>query len=283
MSTQAPSQADGPLISKNERDLGCETEQTIVHVPPAQPMEVDRSSIAPCTVLPAIQVPVNDQPSHKPQGGLPRTSQRLEDLTSHGLTRGTLQISPSSQEMCGVVGSVQWLCVAQALGFSLIWFVPKDPESERIASALWPMLHLSISAIRVFDERPVPLVFSSRGLDSTLWHHPALRWVVSSTGQRPAEPMWSESRIKVQHSLVHGITDGSALVCLCGLTQYWDGDAVPTYAHSLPRDVYSVVSDHLIEGRAAPRPNVTTFLKPRVHVIGNNAFHGGGLFPWSAS
>jgi hypothetical protein len=259
------------LISKNERDLGCEAGQTIVHASPAQTMEVDESSVSSCAGLPAS--PVNDQPAPISNGVLPRASQRLEDLTSHGLTRGTLQIRPSSQEMCGIVGSVQWLWVAQALGFSPIWFVPKDPESERIASALWPTLHLSISAIRVFDERPVPLVFSSRGLDSTLWHHPALRWVVSSTGQRPAEPMWSESRIKVQHSLVHGITDGSALVCLCGLTQYWDGDAVPTYAHSLPRDVYSVVSDHLIEGRAAPRPNVTTFLKPRVHVISNNAFH----------
>ena len=45
-------------------------------------------------------------------------------------------------------------------------------------------------------------------------------------------------------------------------------DAVPTYAQSLPRDVYSIVSDHLIEGRPAPRPNMMTFLKPRVHVIG---------------
>jgi hypothetical protein len=231
MSTQAPSQADGPLISKNELDLGCKAGQTIVHASPvSQPMEVDEPSVSSRAGLPAI--PVNDHVSPMPKGGLPRASQRLEDLTSHGLTRGTLQICPSPQEMCGVVGSVQWLWVAQALGFSPISFVPKDPESERIASALWPMLHLSLSAIQVFDEHPVPLVFSSKRLDSTLWHHPALRWVVSSTDQRPAEQMWSESRIKVQHSLVHGITDGSALVCLCGLTQYWDGDAVPTYAHS---------------------------------------------------
>ena len=147
MPTQAPSQADGPLISKNERDLGCEAGQTIVHAPPAQPMEVDRSSVSSCAVLPAIQVPVNDHPSHKSKGGLPRASQRLQDLTSHGLTRGTLQIRPSSQEMGGVVGSVQWLWVAQALGFTPIWFVPKDPESERIASALWPTLHLSLSRL----------------------------------------------------------------------------------------------------------------------------------------
>ena len=115
MPTQASSQADGPLISKNDHDLGCEAGQTIVHAPPAQPMEVDRSSVSSCAVLPAIQVPVNDHSFHKSRGGLPRASQRLQDLTSHGLTRGTLQIRPSSKEMCGAIGSVQWLWVAQAL------------------------------------------------------------------------------------------------------------------------------------------------------------------------
>ena len=166
MSTQAPSQADGPLISKNERDLGCKAGQTIVHASPAQSMEVDESSVSFCAGLPAS--PVNDPPPHKPQDSLSRASQRLQDLTSHGLTRGTLKIRPASQEMCGVVGSVQWLWVAQALGFTPIWFVPKDPESERIASALWPTLHLSLSASRVFDDRPVPLVFTSKRFDSAL-------------------------------------------------------------------------------------------------------------------
>jgi hypothetical protein len=128
-------------------------------------------------------------------------------------------------------------------------------------------LYISLSASRVFDKHPVPLVFLSKRLDSTLWHHPFLRWVVSSTAQRPSASLWSESQLKVQHSLVHGITGGSAIVCLFGLTQAWDGYAVPTHAHSLPRDVYSVVSDHLIEGRPAPHPNVTAFENPRVHVI----------------
>ena len=145
MSTQASSQADGPLIYKNERDLGCEAGQTIAHASPAQSMEVDESSVSSCAGLPAI--PVNDHLSPMSNGVLPRASQWLEDLTSHGLTRGTLQIRPSSQEMGGVVGSVQWLWVAQALGFTPIWFVPKDPESERIASALWPTLHLSLSRL----------------------------------------------------------------------------------------------------------------------------------------
>ena len=244
-------------------------------------MEVDEPSVSSRSCSSAIHVA--DPVSSTPRDSLTRASKRLEDLTSHGLTRGTLQIRTSPQEMCGVVGSVQWVWVAQALGFSPIWFVPKDPESERIASALWPTLQLSLSASRVFGERPVPLVFSSKRIDNTIWHHPSLRWLVSSTTQRPSAPLWSESRLKVQHSLVHGITDGSAIVCLFGLTQTWDSCAVPAHAHSLPRDVYSVVSDHLIEGRPAPRPNVTTFEKPRVHVIGNNAFHGGGLFPRSAS
>jgi hypothetical protein len=165
-------------MSNNELDLGCEAGHTIVHASPAQPMEVDEPSVSSRSGLPAIHV--NDHVSSTPRDGLARASQRLEDLTLHGLMRGTLKIRTSPQEMCGVVGSVQWVWVAQALGFSPIWFVPKDPESERIASALWPTLHLSLSASRVFDEHPVPLVFSSKRLDNTLWHHPSLRWVQSA-------------------------------------------------------------------------------------------------------
>ena len=106
MPTQAPSQAGGPLISEIERDLGCEAGQTIVPAPPAQPLEVDRPSISSC-VLPAVQDPMIDHPSNVAQGGLPRASQQLQDFTSYGLTRGMLKSRPSSQEMCGIVGSVQ--------------------------------------------------------------------------------------------------------------------------------------------------------------------------------
>jgi hypothetical protein len=131
-------------------------------------MEVDEPSVSSRSGLPAIHV--NDHVSPMPRDGLTRASQRLEDLTSHGLTRGTLQIRTSPQELCGVVGSVQWVWVAQALGFSPIWFVPKDAESERIALALWPMLHLSLSAtvVRSLTNILFPLFFR-RNVSTTLF------------------------------------------------------------------------------------------------------------------
>ena len=81
-------------MSNNELDLGCEAGQTIVHASPAQPMEVDEPSVSSRAGLPAIHV--NDHVSPTPRDGLTRASQWLEDLTSHGLTRGTLQIRTSA-------------------------------------------------------------------------------------------------------------------------------------------------------------------------------------------
>ena len=106
-------------MSNNELDLGCEAGQTIVHASPAQPMEVDEPSVSSCAGLPAI--PVTDYVSPMSKGGLPRASQRLEDLTSHGLTRGTLQIRPSPQEM--------WLH-SVALGCSSLEFLSCLVRSE---------------------------------------------------------------------------------------------------------------------------------------------------------
>eukprot|EP00980_Cylindrotheca_fusiformis_P026387 scaffold16048_cov85-Cylindrotheca_fusiformis.AAC.1 len=178
----------------------------------------------------------------------------------------------------GIIGGKvgQWAWIAKAMGLEVVWYWSKETSQlpdwlrSSLHSALFTTKSNLLGRVDVVLCDSKPPVWLHKGKLSPL--------VVSLRSARSPSPPPSIQRSHV-HSDLGGLTAQRVTVYgyLEGATMEWTEPAPPVF---LAMPVRSIASDTVAGRRRVKAPQVRTFPRPlQVRPMGNNLFHGGGLYP----
>ena len=186
---------------------------------------------------------------------------------------------------CGIclTESPQWLWVVETLGFRIVWvWAPALDILPYWLKPLYPTASFTTNSLNLSS---VDLVVSDSTPPGWVEWAPAEFPLVARTGcnyrGKRSRDNGRERFLNVSHLALGGLTSLSVKLNLRSVKPLrWTPVGLPSF---LPSTVYSVASDTVDIGRRHAAPSQRTLTPARVQVLGHDVYHGGGLFPLSAS